>query len=455
MFSGTRRYSTHTSGKRTVLLIGGRGLLGETLRRRFLASDWNVICTTQGFANDKFDDEDFHLVGGVNLANYKSWTKEYWNSLLNNLKDKYGEIHTVVNCAGVAINDPKSGVTMDDINRKPIDPMLNACKESDVKQFTFISTLCAGLEQTRTPDSYALSKYEAECDISKFTDNSNNTTRVTIIRPDLIVSADNAGHFGGPQRMSTLPFKVSIGLDARNAGNTPLQPVSAYDVADAIVNISKYDAKTSLIVNASGPEVKTISELANFFKKRQNSSFWLEFKVPTSAIMPIARQHPVGALEPEHVELIEHCDRNPTERTDTTEFANLIRLSRKNHPNDPLMTMNEVFDFKKNPSFGSSDLINYTKDFMKGLKVEDIPALAKAGYALATESIIDFQPHKKSRSPDDGVSSKTAILAVVGAIILAHIVKSQKEDKEKQDSDKPKYHAKRISSEGDKVSLAR
>ncbi len=436
--------------RNSVVIIGGRSQVGETLRRRYLASGWNVICTTQGKANHKLNDKGFHLEGGVDIGDESAQTKEYWNNLLKKIESKHGPIHTVVNCAGIAINDPKASYSMDDINRKPVKPMLEACIDSGVKRFTFISTQAAKYSDTRTTRSYSKSKYDAEQDIIKVMQEAKISkkdinTEATIIRPDLIISADNPGHFGSPQRMSTLPFKVTVGYDPRKAGNTILQPVSAYDVADAVINISEHNIPTPEPIDACGPEIYTVGGLLQFFKERQNRPYLFGIKVPTDALKHAAISNPRGAFERDHLDLIEHHEKNITGKIDTKEFERLVSFSREENKNTPLLTLDEIFNFTKRPVFGTHDLDIYSRTLLENIKTKDIMPLLAGAYIGLTQSRIDFNPNDKSQNNEanEGVNLGCVLLFA----LCAAIVTSRMRKKNSEIENPPGKHASRYINE--------
>jgi nucleoside-diphosphate-sugar epimerase len=425
---------TSENKTKTVVIIGGRSQLGEALTRRFLASGgWNVVCTSQGKSNHKLDDSGFHLVGDINLGDEKAATKEYWEELFSKIESEQGHIHTVVNCAGISINDPNKGYKMDDVNRKPVAPMLEACIVLGIDRYTFISTQATKYPETRKPASYSKSKYDAEQDIARvMASKTGIKTQATILCPDLIISADNPGHFGSPQRMSTLPYiKLTIGQDPRKAGSTVLQPVVAYDVADAVVNISDYNIPTPMAIDACGPETRTIEDLMSFFKTKQLKTFLIGIKIPSAAVAASATIRPWGAFEPDHLDLIAHHEKHAVEKVDTTEFERIVGLSRSDKKN-PLLTLEEAFDFTKRPVYGTHDLGLYTKSLLKQLKAQDVLSLCKGiGIGLA-QSRIDFQPTKKTaqRGPNDGINASVLLVGAVGIGLTASFY-SQSKDKDK------------------------
>lgn len=417
----------------TVVIIGGRSQLGETTRRRFLAAGWNVVCTTQGRANRKFDERDFHLIGDVNLSEKSAWTTGYWNHLFQDITTKHGVIHTIVNCAGVAINNPKSNISMEDINTRPVKPMLEAAFEMKIPRYTFVSSQAAAFEEVRHPGSYSLSKYQAEEDIKTIVrDSGEKNTEVTIIRPDIIISADNPGHFGSPQTMSTLPVKITVGYDARNAGQTTLFPVSSFDVADAIVNISEHNVKTPEIINATGPEAITISALLDMFRKLQKKKFLVEFKLPTDAVSHVAGILPKGSFEPDHINLIKYYEQNAISKTgNNDDFKQLVALSRPGTNDEPLLTLSEIFDFTKRPAFGRAEIGQYCQELSENLTPQDALPLLKAITAGVLHSRIDFYPNRKHKSPEDGVDSKNALLYLLGALAAIGLAQELKKKEEK------------------------
>jgi nucleoside-diphosphate-sugar epimerase len=426
--------------RKTVVIIGGRSQVGETLRRRYLASGWNVVCTTQGTTSHKLDDRGFHMEGDVNLGDEKAWTQRYWEKLFKKINAQQGPIHTVVNCAGISIHDPKTGYRMDDVNRKPVAPMLEACIVLGIERYTFISTQAAKYPEARKPSSYSKSKYDAEQDMANvMTSHGNIATQTTILRPDLIISADNPGHFGSPQRMSTVPFiKLTVGHDPRKAGSTILQPAAAYDVADAVVNISEHNIHTPEPIDACGPEAHSIEDLMSFFKTRQHKHFVIGVKMPTAAIAPAASVRPWGAFEQDHLDLIEHHEKHQVGKVDTTEFERIVALSRP-HAGSPLLTLNEAFDFTKRPVFGTHDLGLYSMSLFKQLKAQDMLSICKGVGIGLTQSRIDFNPNKKTadRSTNDGINTGVLLVGALGTGLAAQLYQNhQDEDKDKSSATK-------------------
>jgi nucleoside-diphosphate-sugar epimerase len=413
-------------GRKTVVIIGGRSQVGETLRRRFLASGWNVVCTTQGTTSHKLDDRGFHMEGNVNVGDEKAWTSQYWETLFTKIQAEQGPIHTVVNCAGISINDPKTGYKMDDVNRKPVAPMLEACIGLGINRYTFISTQAAKYPEARKPGSYSKSKYDAEQDIVKvMASQIGNKTQTTILRPDLIISADNPGHFGSPQRMSTIPLvKLTVGQDPRKAGSTILQPVAAYDVADAVVNISDYNKYTPEPIDACGPDARSIEDLMSFFKTGQHKTFTIGIKIPIAAISAAASRRPWGAFEPDHLDLIAHHEKHMIGKVNTTEFEAIVALSRPDTSN-PLLTLEEAFAFTKRPLFGTHDLGLYSRSLFKQLKAQDVLPICKGIGIGLIQSRIDFNPNKETadRDSNDGVNTGVLLAGLFGTGLAAHFYK--------------------------------
>jgi|GEM_PF-6744584 len=385
-------------GRKTVLIIGGRSQLGEALRARFLAAEWDVVCTTQGKANHKFDDKGFHLHGGVDIGKKEAQTKEYWNKLFSEVSGKYGPIHTVVNCAGISINDPNAGYSMDDVNAKPVKPMLEAAIDREIPRFTQISTQAVKYKKVRKSGTYAGSKWLAEKNIKETTRIGTKGTKVTIVRPDLIISSNNPGHFGGPQRMSGPPFKFTAGKDPKNAGKTILQLVSAYDVSDAIVNISEGNLNTPQPIDMCGPEMHTIGGLQNLFKERRRERYIVGLKLPTSALRHATKIHPKGAFEPDHLDLIEHHEKDKIGKVNNDKFARIVALSRPENKDSPLLTIKETMEFSKRPAYGNHDIGHYTAELLHKTKMKDVLPLISGAADGVWRSRIDFDPHDKFRN---------------------------------------------------------
>lgn len=423
--------------RKTVVIIGGRSQLGKTVSEHCLASKMNVICTTQGSANKKLDERGYHWVGDVNLGKTEAHTKEYWITLLTELQKKHGKIHTLVNCAGISIDDTKAHFTMDDVNRKPVAPMLEACIELGISRFTYISSQAVKYAKATKEGSYSNTKERAEQDIVKVMKAYPGArTQTTIVRPDLIISADNPGHFGSPQRMSTIPFvKFTVGYDPRKAGNTLLQPVADHDVARAVVHISEYSIATPKPIDACGPEAITLEDLMSFFKKRQHKRFAIGWKIPSAAIFPAARIRPWGAFEEDHFALIKHHEEFPIGQIDTSEFERIVAYNsdKNNSPtfNGVLLTLDEIFDFTRRPVFGMHNLGLYSKFMFEQVTVKDLPSLFKGICIGLTQSRIDFFPHKKTaeRRSNDGVNAGAIFGSLVCTAFAASFFKNAK-DKE-------------------------
>jgi nucleoside-diphosphate-sugar epimerase len=269
------------SRKGTVVVLGGKSQLGKAVVKKFMSEGYNVVITTRGKKSSINEGARYHEIGGIDLENSETGKKQFWDEVFTDIESHQGKIKCVVNCAGEAL--AKSEESLSNINRRPVKPMLDAAVEKGIQQFTYISTKGAAVEESFEEGGYSLTKRQAELDILNTKDTRDTNT--TIIRPDLLISANNPGHFGGPQIMSGSSIKFTAGSTAENAGNTLLKPVSTHDVAEAIFNITDKSLKTPEVVTASGPEEYSYSDLLNLFKDRyRDEKFVVGLQVPVDAV---------------------------------------------------------------------------------------------------------------------------------------------------------------------------
>lgn len=409
--------------RNTVVVVGGESQVGRAIVNRYIANGFNVVSTTQRASDHALDSRDYHLEGNVNVGHEKAHTVAYWKNLFEKIQSEHGAIHTVVNCAGISINDPVKGYTIDAVNRKPVAPMLEACITNGVKRFTYISSQAAKDEYAaaRKPNSYAKSKYDAQSDIDcVMAAHPEATTQTTTFLADLVVSQDDPGHFGSPQRMSRSFVKMTV-----ETGNTIVQPVAAIDLADAVVNVSQNNISTPRPIDACGPNAISLADLMLVYKDIQHRRFGFGLQIPVAALRPAATIRPWGAFENGHFDFIDIQKEKITHERDTTEFKAIV--GREN-----LLTPEKTLALAKRPAFGTPDYFLYSEALLKRIKPKDVLPLAKGVAIALTQSRIDLSPHKKTaeKRANEGFSLLSVWGTLFGLGVATHAYKkSQEQDK--------------------------
>ena len=416
------------SRKGTIVVIGGKSQLGSSVVKKFMTEGYNIVSTTRKPKSSINEGSRYHEVGGIDLENPETGNQEFWEEVFDDIEKHQGKIKAVVNCAGEALGQNEDSLY--NINKRPVKPMLDAAVKKGIKQFTYISTKGAGVEESFEEGNYSKTKRDAELDILNAGDTGDTNT--TIIRPDLLISGNNPGHFGGPQIMSSSPIKFMAGASAEKAGNTRLSPVSTHDVSDLIYNVVDQDKKTPEVLTASGPQEFSYSDLLNFFKNFRGDKFLVGLQVPADAVMPFAEAAPKGALEPNHIKLLKIMDemevdpaKQQAEEKSVEAFKEILGR--------PRVTIGEEMASVSRPNLGDAQMLGYFASVLKNVDADNAQQMMAGFVAGATQSRIVFDANKSQdeRTEHDGINTGNLLLGIAaGAAAIGIYNKMRSKNKE-------------------------
>lgn len=416
------------SRKGTIVVIGGKSQLGSSVVKKFMTEGYNIVSTTRKPKSSINEGSRYHEVGGIDLENPETGNQEFWEEVFDDIEKHQGKIKAVVNCAGEALGQNEDSLY--NINKRPVKPMLDAAVKKGIKQFTYISTKGAGVEESFEEGNYSKTKRDAELDILNAGDTGDTNT--TIIRPDLLISGNNPGHFGGPQIMSSSPIKFMAGASAEKAGNTRLSPVSTHDVSDLIYNVVDQDKKTPEVLTASGPQEFSYSDLLNFFKNFRGDKFLVGLQVPADAVMPFAEAAPKGALEPNHIKLLKIMDemevdpaKQQAEEKSVEAFKEILGR--------PRVTIGEEMTSVSRPNLGDAQMLGYFASVLKNVDADNAQQMMAGFVAGATQSRIVFDANKSQdeRTEHDGINTGNLLLGIAaGAAAIGIYNKMRSKNKE-------------------------
>jgi nucleoside-diphosphate-sugar epimerase len=181
-----------------VIVFGASGYIGRALVHGFLNKGFTVIAVSRSSVDMKHPNL---RVVTINFSDFKL--------------AEYGDVHTIIYCAGIAHNKYKD----ENLQLANVDLPGNVAKKcvNRVKKFIFISTvnvldIGAGHPLNAKSEANpvginARSKYDAECALRAIFDNSS--TALTLVRCPMIYGNEAPGNFTLLVRLACypLPFK--------------------------------------------------------------------------------------------------------------------------------------------------------------------------------------------------------------------------------------------------------
>ncbi|SMY35953.1 NAD-dependent epimerase/dehydratase family protein [Photobacterium andalusiense] len=185
-----------------VLLTGSTGFIG---RNYYNAYSNNIRRIVRKPANN--DANDTYLI--ESLTSKTDW------------KEALTDVDSVIHLAGLAHSKSYSNDDYTEINYLATVNLAKQAANAGVKKFIFISTIGVnGVETKDEPfrssdmpnphNSYATSKYHAEIDLKKISEESG--MKLVIIRPTLVYGADAPGNYKSllslVKKTAILPFKA-------------------------------------------------------------------------------------------------------------------------------------------------------------------------------------------------------------------------------------------------------
>lgn len=370
----------------TVLVTGARNPIGAAIVLHCLGNGYNVIATSSSqYTKEMPSMQNLHWEQ-VDFRQKETHSPDYWQKLVTRIEADHGKVSAVVDTVGIGLEDPKNGLTFENINYKSVSAMAEGCaRGGEPRHFVGISHFAAAVNAAVKGDKavpYIQSKYKAEQALHRLENEGKlENMSYSFFRPDLIISAKDPTHAFSPQRLTGLPIKILAAQTLPKAGKILMQPVFVDDLASAVVNmieaslaqpVKEERAHHKQIVNAVGPEVFTLSDFMNFFKKLRGEDYLFQVRVPVKAIIPFAELHPDGALELNHLQLLGILEDNPRTPIDPTEFQQIA--GKKS-----LTTISEAFNQERIPIFAKIEVVEYVAGLLKsGIDWQTAGKLMKA-----------------------------------------------------------------------------
>lgn len=214
-----------------ILVTGGTGLIGSYLLRKLVNNGYQNITAI------KLPDDSTELVDDV--ANHISWQTADVRDQVS-MHDYFGDVHTVIHCAGMISFWRKEFRQMYDVNVKGTEHIVNLCLEHNVSQLVHLSSIEAiGKNEDDSPideetewkeemqhTQYGMTKYLGELEVWRGKAEGLSTV---IYNPALVLGAAYWNH--GPMKLIK---DIYHGLNYYPAGSIAL--IDVRDLVDVIVN---------------------------------------------------------------------------------------------------------------------------------------------------------------------------------------------------------------------------
>jgi NADH dehydrogenase len=158
----------------------------------------------------------------------------------------------VINCIGSWV--PTFHNTLSETHAEASARIAKVAKRMGVKQFVHISALSASPSAT---DAWSKSKWEGEVAVR------NAFPEAIILRPGTMCGPEDKFLNRLADRMRSYPVMPEWGF-----GEAKVQPVSVYDVAEAVnVVANKGSAYHGRVFDLAGPKVYTMAEILSFIEQ--------------------------------------------------------------------------------------------------------------------------------------------------------------------------------------------
>jgi uncharacterized protein YbjT (DUF2867 family) len=174
-------------------------------------------------------------------------------------------IDAVVNCAGILQGSRTRSI--DAIHRRAPIALFEACERAGVRRVIQVSAISADRE---AGTEYALTKLAADDRLRA------SPLDWIVVRPSLVVAR---GAYGGTallRAMAALPFAIPL----PGAGAQRFQPIHVDDLCTLIAKALETDALVRRTIDAVGPEVVTLRELLEDYRR------WLGFERVAALAIP-------------------------------------------------------------------------------------------------------------------------------------------------------------------------
>lgn len=222
-----------------ILVVGGSGFIGSAVVRELVrrGRPVRVLTTNAARAARRFQDVDVEVVEG-------DVTRP--ETLLPAVRGATAVVYTVT-FHGFPVEQPRKGLTFENLDRRGAENVLRAAGEAGVGQYVYVSGAGAAPD---APKHWFRVKWAAEMAIQ------NSGIPYSIFRPSWVYGPEDQAlnRFVGFARR--LPFLPVIG-----SGEQRLQPVFVNDVAWAIAASLEQENARHKTFEIGGPEVMTMNSL--------------------------------------------------------------------------------------------------------------------------------------------------------------------------------------------------
>lgn len=254
-----------------ILLVGGRGFLGQALRRTLQAAGHSVWVTVRTTPAEGEIEADFLQLGSA----------EQWLPLLP-------PVDVVVNCVGLLRE--RHDAPFEQVHERAPAALVSACELAGVRRFVHLSALGAAVNGC---SAYFRSKGRFEALLQA------STLDWAIVRPSLVVGGASTRLF---RRLASLPLLVLPG-----AGRSRVQPVALEDVCQLVLRLVEHPAPLRLSVDAVGPQALPLSDYLQQLRREQGQAPApvLGLSWPLAFVLGRCAAHvPASLLEPDVLRML-------------------------------------------------------------------------------------------------------------------------------------------------------
>jgi NADH dehydrogenase len=229
-------------GEKRILIAGGTGFIGVRLRRALLGNPLRVLARSATKAR-RLSGEDAEFFG----ADLSDATL-----LAEALKNCWAVINLV------AIIEERPGSTFDSVIRQGTENLVQAARNAGAERFIQISAL-----GTRDNPKYAYfhAKHRAEEAVK------SSGVDWTILRPSIVFGPGD----GFISRLADVVKKAPV-IPILGSGKSLFQPISVFDLGDAIAGALTNAETIGQTIDLAGPDTLTLREMTDLVAKKLGKS---------------------------------------------------------------------------------------------------------------------------------------------------------------------------------------
>lgn len=228
----------------TATVFGASGFLARYVVSKFGRTGTQVVVPHRG---EEYDVRHCKVMGDLGQVTPMKLDQRSEDSIARAL----ARSNIVVNCIGSWV--PTFHNTLSETHAEASERIAKVAKRMGVKQFVHISALSASPNAT---DAWSKSKWEGEVAVRKV------FPEAVILRPGTMCGPEDKFLNRLADRMRSYPVMPEWGF-----GEAKVQPVSVYDVAEAInVVANKGSAYHGRVFDLAGPKVYTMSDILSFIE---------------------------------------------------------------------------------------------------------------------------------------------------------------------------------------------